>query len=444
MSFDWQSFATGFLESTADNIKEAKGEARAYEERQRNLAERNAQTISRRRAVATQVAGLAGMLRSNGASEKVIQAAISAGPQSISDLANRVESARNTFGRDLNSSDIDALISIPEGFNTVDPDTESFIKRTYGLGYEGAGATDTKVEQTFMDRLTGRRQMDMARARLDSEVMQDGLTAYDINQMAAQQDYESLVPGTFISFVDAKVFNPAVDMLDFTRTFSSLMGDVQETQAFIDASQRLADARFNDSVSEEERPQLVREAEQARDALILRSVEPTLQSYISTYGESFTEAAEGYLRGSLSGSYVDSLMLDSEEEQEPRSAASLAEQTNEALAEPATATSITTPEVTVTDLPPVVTEEEEPVVQDAPPVTQEEEEPTVGLEADDMSVALLEKSGTDMLDYLKGKGVSSTEEMAIALNEWGQENGMMMPLDKGVLIFALKPHVLED
>ncbi len=37
-----------------------------------------------------------------------------------------------------------------------------------------------------------------------------------------------------------------------------------------------------------------------------------------------------------------------------------------------------------------------------------------------MSIALLNKSGTDMLDYLKGKGVSSTEEMAIALNEWGQ------------------------
>jgi hypothetical protein len=108
------------------------------------------------------------------------------------------------------------------------------------------------------------------------------------------------------------------------------------------------------------------------------------------------------------------------------------------LDEPATATGITTPEVSVSELPPLdvkATSEGEPVP---------EEEDTTDLEADDMSIALLNDSGTDILEYLKGKEVSSTEEMAIALNEWGQENGMIMPFDKGALIFALKPYVLED
>jgi hypothetical protein len=439
MGFDWQSFATGFLERTAENIKEAKGEARDYEERQRNLAERNAQTISRRRAAATQVASLASMLRSQGASEKVIQAAVSAGPKAIADLASKVESARSTYGRDLSSSDIETLVNIPEGFNSVDPDTESFIKRTYGLGYKGAGATDAKVEQTFMDRLTGRKQMDMARARLDSEVMQDGLTAYDINQMAAQQDYESLVPGTFISFVVAKVFNPADDMLDFTRTFSNILGDVQETSVYKALTQEIEQTRMNNNLSDDEKAKQIGSLLEQRDELILRSAGPTIESYVSTYGESFTDAATGFLRGYLSDSYVDSLTMDFEEEQdtevEPLSAGSVDEQTSEAFVEPPVATGITTPEVTVSELPDA---EEKPT-----PVTQEEEPPTE-LEADDMSIALLNKSGTDMLDYLKGKGVSSTEEMAIALNEWGQENGMIMPLDKGALIFALKPYVLED
>ena len=217
MGFDWQAFATGFLESKAKSINEAKKDAKDFEERQRTLAERNTKTISRRNAIATQVAGLTNMLRSNGASDTVIQAAISSGPQAITELANKVESARSEYGRDLNSSDIEALVRIPEGFKTIDLDTDAFIRQTYGLGYKGAGVSDKKVEQTFMDRLSGRKQMDLARARLDSEVMQDGLTAYDINQMAAQQEYESLVPGTFISFVDAEVFNPAKDMLTFTK-----------------------------------------------------------------------------------------------------------------------------------------------------------------------------------------------------------------------------------
>ena len=437
MGFDWQAFATGFLKQTASNIKESKDEARDYEERQRDLAERNVKTISRRRAVANQVTGIANMLRSNGASDKVIQAAISAGPQAISELATKVEKARSSYGRSLSSDDIDALINIPEGFSPIDMDTDTFIRNTYGLGYEGAGVTADKPERTFMDRLTGRKQMDMARARLDSELMQEGLTAYDINQMAAQEDYESLVPGTFVSFVDAKVFNPATDMLDFTRTFSSLVGDVMESADYEAVTRDIRDTQMNANLTDEEKASELKRLTQERDALIIRAAGPTIENYAATYGESFTDAASGYLRNYLSSDYVDTLSMEEQAEEEPDvPTIDVVAQTERALGEPATATSITTPEVTVTALPDAEVAEEG---SESGPVDQ-----GVELETDDMSIALLEKSGTDILDYLKEKGVSSTEEMAIALNEWGQENGMMMPFDKGALIFALKPYVLED
>ena len=112
MGFDWQAFATGFLQQTAKNQTEAREDARNYEERQRQLAERNAQTISKRRAVANQVVGLTNMLRDNGASQEVIQAAVSAGPQSVVELANKVNSARETLGRNLSSDDIESLVNI--------------------------------------------------------------------------------------------------------------------------------------------------------------------------------------------------------------------------------------------------------------------------------------------------------------------------------------------
>ena len=78
MAFDWQAFATGFLQQTAKNQEEAMKDARDYEERQRSQAERNAVTVSKRNAVANEVISISNMLRDNGASPQVIQAAVSA------------------------------------------------------------------------------------------------------------------------------------------------------------------------------------------------------------------------------------------------------------------------------------------------------------------------------------------------------------------------------
>ena len=433
MGFDWQAFATGFMETTAENIKERKTEARAYEERQRDLAERNLVTISKRRAVANQVVGLTNMLRENGASDKVIQAAIASGPQEVATLASKVEEASRTLGRKLGPADIETLVSLPENFSPIDMDTEAFINQTYGLGYKGAGVSEDKPKQTFMDRLTGRKQMDMARSRLDSEVMQEGLTAYDINQMAAQQDYESLVPGTFISFNDLKVFNPAKDMSDFTRTMSNLVKDVQDSAQFEQIETSIQQTTFSEDLSEEQKAERIAGLQKQRDALYLNTVAPTIDAMVSTYGQSFVDSTAGYLRGFLSDDYVDSLLSEPETQEEDQDIGS---QTMEALG-------ATTPEVTVTELPDAEAEEaapeaETPVEAEADVVEEE------GLDPDDLSVALLNSDGTDLLQYLRDKGVTSEEEMVIAMNEWGQQNSKTMPLDKSVLIYALKPYVLEQ
>lgn len=434
MGFDWQAFATGFMETTAENIKERKSEARAYEERQRDLAERNLVTISKRRAVANQVVGLTNMLRENGASDSVIQAAIASGPQEVAKLASKVEETSRTLGRKLGSEDIEALVSLPENFSPIDMDTEAFINQTYGLGYKGAGVSEDKPKQTFMDRLTGRKQMDMARSRLDSEVMQEGLTAYDINQMAAQQDYESLVPGTFISFNDLKVFNPAKDMSDFTRTMSNLVKDVQDTAQFKDINQSIQQATFSEDLSEEQKAVRIAELEKQRDALYLSTVGPTVNAMVSTYGQSFVDSTAGYLRGFLSDSYVDSLLSEPDVAEEE----DIASQTMNALGEEPVASGVTTPEVTVTELSDTEEVATTPAEGEEVPVEDE------GLEPDDLSVALLNSNGTDLLEYLRDKGVTSEEEMVIAINEWGQQNSKTMPLDKSVLIYALKPYVREQ
>lgn len=329
MGFDWQAFATGFLQQTAKNQTEAREDARNYEERQRELAERNSQTISKRRAVANQVVGLTNMLRDNGASQEVIQAAVSAGPQSVVELANKVNSARETLGRNLASDDIESLVNMPDGFSVIDMDTEDFIRKTYGLGYEGAGTSKETVERTFMDRLTGRKLRDAARARLDSEVMMDGLTAYDINQMAAQQDYESLVPGTFITFNEMKIFDPATDMASFSRTITSLVSDVEDSAEFERITNEMQQTRFSEDLDEKQIKARLAELQAEKDALYLRNVKPTIDSMVSTYGDSFLDATDGYLRSFLSDSYVDSLSFEPEEDEEAEPAEQEAEVTDD-------------------------------------------------------------------------------------------------------------------
>lgn len=308
--FDWGAFATGFLQQKVKNIREAKDDAKDYEERQRELAERNKLTISKRNAVANEVISISNMLRDNGASQAVIQAAVSAGPKAIADLANKVNNARDIYGRKLNSDDIETLVNMPENFSVIDMDTEDFIKNTYGLGYEGAGTTESKPERTLMDRLSGRKLRDEARYRLDSEVVQDGLTAYDINQMAAQQDYESLVPGTFVTFNEVKYFNPATDMASFSRTFTSLVDDVEDSAEYSTIKSRIEQIKFSEDLDDTQKAEKIAAEQEKLDDLYLKSVQPTIDSMVSTYGDTFVDATQGFLRNYLSDSYVDSLSFE--------------------------------------------------------------------------------------------------------------------------------------
>ena len=365
MGFDVQAFATGFLESRVKDIEKKGDEARAFEEQQRTQADRNTQTLSKRNAVVQQVVGLSNMLRDNGASERVIQAAIAAGPQEITTLANKVTEARKAAGGGkLGASDIEALVNIPEGFSVMDTDTTDLIRKTYGLGYEGKGVTKDMPERSFMDRLRGDKQMDMARARLDREVIKDGYTAYDVNQMSAQQDYESLVPGTFITFNDIKVFRPSEDMDGFTRTINALTKAVEDTNAYSTLKEDIETYKAQSSINEtdegirEDGKVKLAKARAEMDELYLSTVGTTIQDMVDTYGESFIDGAGGYLKSFLSDSYVDSLALGTTETAEPEeddleAAFPDATTSTPRTTDPADATStgFTTPEVEVSLLP---------------------------------------------------------------------------------------------
>jgi hypothetical protein len=495
MGFDWGAFATGFLQQKVKNIREAKDDAKDYEERQRELAERNKLTISKRNAVANEVISISNMLRDNGASQAVIQAAVSAGPKAIADLANKVNNARDIYGRKLNSDDIETLVNMPENFSVIDMDTEDFIKKTYGLGYEGAGTTESKPERTLMDRLSGRKLRDEARYRLDSEVMQDGLTAYDINQMAAQQDYESLVPGTFVTFNEVKYFNPATDLASFSRTFTSLVDDVEDSAEFEEIEREISRAKRSvegelADISDEDRAKLVQEVLEKRNALYRRSVQPYVDSMVSTYGDSFLDNTKESLKYYLGDAYVDSLSFEPEEdeEQETEAVDDLTEATPETPDDKVT--QVSAEDVEDEDVPPELPqpttsaepkglmtpapstlsgdefslapdqgypyptdapEAQQPEVEEQPQIdvksVREKTEQKFGLskekqeelidsgQATEMDFQLLSDSGDDILDFIKeGNYTLSSMGITEGLSDWAEQNKKQLPFDMNFLI----------
>lgn len=305
--FDWSHFARNFLKGfaiqTTKQIEESTDAARDYERRQRDLAERNLATISRRNAVANQVLSLTRQLRDEGASQAQIQAAIAAGPKVVAEFASKVSATKELLGgRKLNQSEMETVLAVPDDFTVVDTGMEDLVRNTYGLGYVNKGVTDKIPKLSLMDVITGRRAMDLADYRLDSQLMSEGYTAYDINRMAAKQDYESVAPGTFVTFGDVKYFG-ANDYTTTYNTAADLVEKIQETTAYQSLASDKKDLEMLSSDDVKARGgQAKVNSEIARleaemDALLEDSTKTYIDRLITEYGESFTlEAGPTMLR----------------------------------------------------------------------------------------------------------------------------------------------------
>lgn len=499
MSFDWMSFATGFLERTQEIRDTRQEEAKQFEEEQRQAAQRNAQIISRRRAIADQVTGYANYLQSNGVSGEQLQAVIASGPQAIEALTSRVQAAvQANGGRPLGSSDVATLISMPEGFTPLDMTTQEFIDQTYGLSV--TPTTTEEREFSFLDRLGGRDQMSRARERLGRTPMMEGMTIEQINAAAMQGDYQSLIPGTFASIVARSSYDIDAST-DFTTTFERRLATLQDS------------TRWTETLG---MPMEEREAAQA--ALLEEAMGPIIRMGVTTYGDAFLADQESYLRSIMGDSFMDSF-IDSEtspptrEEETPTTTDTALPETPTPTTEapqptvdttaptmvaPAVAEPVEAPSATEVRIPEDANTLPEPPadatvrrngqdytyeqwqgmtrtervaaglptsqlgaqfyfnrfaagIGDMPsidalvgPAGEGDPEQTAAYQAlseqgvDDTSIALLNSHGSDMLNYAIEQGATTDEELFNALTEWGQQNNIVMPFDKSALIYALK------
>ena len=290
MSFDWMSFATGFLERTEEIRSERQEEAKTFEREQREAARRNAATISRRRAVADQVTGYANYLRSNGATDVQIQAAIASGPQAIQEFTTAVQAAvERNRGRPLGAEDVAAIIRMPQGFEGVNMSTQEFIEQTYGLAVAPT-ATEERESFGFLDRLGGRDQMARAEERLSATPFMEGMTIQQINDAAMRGEYESLIPGTFVTFASDTRYTQD-DGADFMRDFTDRINFLEEQDEYAGLTTRLGQEM----------------GLQAQQEMRQRQIEPLILRAAANDPEGFMELHEEQLRLSLGADYVDGL-----------------------------------------------------------------------------------------------------------------------------------------
>ena len=205
---DWQAFATAFLGDTAKYIDERKDKAEEYEQKQRDLAERNSTVLRQRQGIVDQVGSLANRAMNElGATEEMVKAAIDSGPQGIQTLVTQLQDTKTSMGTRWTPEAAQAAITLPAGYTSAPGlSLDEYVRQAYGLPAATTGSY-AAPESTWWDRAMGRNATDTARQRLDQEVTTGGYSIYDINDMASQAEYQSLVGGAYVNFVAPKVFN---------------------------------------------------------------------------------------------------------------------------------------------------------------------------------------------------------------------------------------------
>jgi hypothetical protein len=110
-------------------------------------------------------------------------------------------------------------------------------------------------------------------------------------------------------------------MASFSRTFTSLVDDVEDSAEFKEIEREISRAQNSvegelADISDEDRAKLVQEVLEKRNALYRRSLQPYIDSMVSTYGDSFLDNTKESLKFYLGDAYVDSLSFEPEEDEE--------------------------------------------------------------------------------------------------------------------------------
>lgn len=283
MSFDWQAFAGSFLNTITADIEEREQEAEKYKERQEAAATRNAALVNERKMRASEAAGYGKKAMNLGATEAQVRTAISSGMTGIKDLADKLQEAANSKGvKRLGVDDIEAIVSMPNiptvNESLVDMSLEEFANRTYGA--KTGDRVAPEEEGSVIKQLFGYGDKDRVKRELSETEYMGGLSVADINEMAAQVDYKSLMPEATMTFLDVEQYKPKA-IMEFNKDLTEAMKDAIDG----DAAEAYIASRKRALGTEASLEEIAAEEQKAIDTLQTKAARIVIETYAGIYGQ---------------------------------------------------------------------------------------------------------------------------------------------------------------
>jgi len=302
MSFDWQAFAGSFLNTITADIDEREEQAEKYKEQQEEAAARNASLVADRRMRAQEAASYGKKAMNLGATESQVKAAISSGMTGIKELADKLQEAANSKGiKKLGVDDIEAIVSMPNiptvNQSLVDMSLQEFAEKTYGANITQKAEIDT--DDNLIKQLFGFGDKDRVKKELRETEYSQGLSIADINEMANQAEYRSLMPDATMTFLDIENYTPKLAM-EFNADLTEAMSDAVDGDV-ADAYVKSRVAALGPSASLEERNE---ERMKARRTLQVKAASKIIEGYADTY------AGGGFFDNQLSLKQIKDIMGD--------------------------------------------------------------------------------------------------------------------------------------
>lgn len=307
--FDFEAFAGSFLNTITADIEEREEKADDYKEQQEQAAMRNAALVNERKGRATIAANYGKKAMNLGATEAQVKTAISSGMTGIKELAEKLQAAANSKGiKKLGVDDIEAIVSMPNiptvNESLVDMSLQEFADRTYGA--KASNKVATEEESSVIKQLFGYGDKDRVKRELAETEYMGGMSIADINEMAYQSEFRSLMPEATMTFLDVEQYEPKA-IMEFNKDLAEAMNDAvsgDAAEAYIASRKRALglDATLEETAAEEQR---------AIDTLQTKAARIIIESYAYTYGKGgfFTnDLTLRQIKDTMGGRYYDELL----------------------------------------------------------------------------------------------------------------------------------------
>ncbi len=319
MAFNWKAFGAAFLGEVTEGIEERGAEAKAYKEKQEEAAERNQGLIAQRTSRARQAAQYGRqaetLMQAYPQGKTIVRQAMASGMGTVQELYEKLYQAANAPGQNgrLGVDDIEAIINMPSipavDKSLMDMSLEDYAKKTYGASTATQMAAPEDDTST-VGQLFGFGAKKRVKQQLAEQDFGSGMTVAEINRLAKQEEYTSLIPGATMLFNERNMFDTD-KAFDFSKKITEVTADAikgDQAEAYI-KSARLGAMQTGMSSAEQMAAAGKAEAQAIKDLQIV-AAKPLIDYYADVYhtGKFFdNRLAVQTIAGVMGEGYVDTL-----------------------------------------------------------------------------------------------------------------------------------------